>query len=59
MFGYLGDRYNRKVLILLGIAVWISAVLACTFVPQGPVGDRSKVRVRRPVHQLFSTYGVC
>ncbi len=58
MFGYLGDRYNRKLLILIGIAVWITAVLACTFVP-GPAGAKSKVRARRIVHQLLSMYGCC
>ncbi|PAV62409.1 hypothetical protein WR25_05538 [Diploscapter pachys] len=31
--GYLGDRFNRKVIILAGMIVWLAAVVASTFVP--------------------------
>uniref|UniRef100_A0A915PBV9 Major facilitator superfamily (MFS) profile domain-containing protein n=1 Tax=Setaria digitata TaxID=48799 RepID=A0A915PBV9_9BILA len=31
--GFLGDRYNRKWIIIIGIACWILAVLASSFVP--------------------------
>ncbi|XP_032902282.1 protein spinster homolog 1-like [Amblyraja radiata] len=31
-FGYLGDRYNRKILMGIGIIIWSSAVLAGSFV---------------------------
>ncbi|VDN25598.1 unnamed protein product [Gongylonema pulchrum] len=31
--GFLGDRYNRKWIMTVGIAVWIIAVLASSFVP--------------------------
>ncbi|XGW07218.1 hypothetical protein V3C99_017051 [Haemonchus contortus] len=31
--GFLGDRYNRKWIMSVGIAVWVFAVLASTFVP--------------------------
>ncbi|CAJ0574586.1 unnamed protein product, partial [Mesorhabditis spiculigera] len=31
--GYLGDRYNRKWIMVAGILVWVMAVFASTFVP--------------------------
>ncbi|CAL2037781.1 unnamed protein product [Caenorhabditis brenneri] len=31
LFGYLGDRYNRKMLMISGISVWILAVFASSF----------------------------
>ncbi|VIO97963.1 Uncharacterized protein BM_BM11550 [Brugia malayi] len=31
--GFLGDRYNRKWIMVIGIAVWIIAVMASSFVP--------------------------
>ncbi|XP_051891250.1 protein spinster homolog 1-like isoform X2 [Pristis pectinata] len=34
LFGYLGDRYNRKMLMAIGIAIWCSATLAGSFVTQ-------------------------
>ncbi|PAV57268.1 hypothetical protein WR25_04694 isoform A [Diploscapter pachys] len=33
--GYLGDRYNRKLIMVAGVTVWIIAVLASSFVPPG------------------------
>lgn len=35
--GYLGDRYNRKAIMLVGISVWLLAVLGSTFVPGNAV----------------------
>uniref|UniRef100_A0A1I7ULH1 MFS domain-containing protein n=1 Tax=Caenorhabditis tropicalis TaxID=1561998 RepID=A0A1I7ULH1_9PELO len=35
LFGYLGDRYNRKMLMISGIVIWISAVFASSFVKEG------------------------
>ncbi|XP_062887570.1 protein spinster homolog 1-like isoform X1 [Mobula hypostoma] len=34
LFGYLGDRYNRKILMGVGIAIWSTAMLAGSFVTQ-------------------------
>lgn len=34
VFGYLGDRYNRKRLLCLGIALWSAVTLATSFVPR-------------------------
>jgi MFS family permease len=31
--GYLGDRYNRKWIMTVGIFIWSGAVLCSTFVP--------------------------
>uniref|UniRef100_A0AAF5PVR4 Major facilitator superfamily (MFS) profile domain-containing protein n=1 Tax=Wuchereria bancrofti TaxID=6293 RepID=A0AAF5PVR4_WUCBA len=31
--GFLGDRYNRKWIMVIGIAIWIIAVMASSFVP--------------------------
>ncbi|KAI6199377.1 Protein spinster-like protein 1 [Aphelenchoides besseyi] len=31
--GYLGDRHNRKWIMVVGLSVWITAVLASSFVP--------------------------
>ncbi|KFD46005.1 hypothetical protein M513_13122 [Trichuris suis] len=33
IFGYLGDRYSRKVIMICGVLVWSGAVLLSTFVP--------------------------
>ncbi|CAI4227142.1 unnamed protein product [Auanema sp. JU1783] len=30
--GYLGDRFNRKLIILVGVVIWLGAVLGSTFV---------------------------
>ncbi|CAI2348797.1 unnamed protein product [Caenorhabditis sp. 36 PRJEB53466] len=35
LFGYLGDRYNRKLLMITGISIWILAVFASTFCEEG------------------------
>lgn len=32
--GFLGDRYNRKWIMAIGIAIWILAVFASSFVPE-------------------------
>ncbi|XP_043574745.1 protein spinster homolog 3-like [Chiloscyllium plagiosum] len=32
LFGYLGDRYNRKVLMFVGILIWCAVTLAGSFV---------------------------
>uniref|UniRef100_A0A914XNG7 Major facilitator superfamily (MFS) profile domain-containing protein n=1 Tax=Plectus sambesii TaxID=2011161 RepID=A0A914XNG7_9BILA len=32
--GYLGDRYNRKWIMTIGICVWSGAVLSSTFIPK-------------------------
>ncbi|XP_069634069.1 protein spinster homolog 1-like [Haliaeetus albicilla] len=34
VFGYLGDRYDRKRLLCLGIALWSAVTLASSFVPR-------------------------
>uniref|UniRef100_A0A8R1DI30 MFS domain-containing protein n=5 Tax=Caenorhabditis japonica TaxID=281687 RepID=A0A8R1DI30_CAEJA len=34
LFGYLGDRYNRKLLMITGICVWISAVFMSSWCTQ-------------------------
>lgn len=30
--GYLGDRYNRKQIMIMGLTVWVMAVLASSFI---------------------------
>ncbi|KAK0413077.1 hypothetical protein QR680_006585 [Steinernema hermaphroditum] len=32
--GFLGDRYNRKWIMTVGITVWVAAVIASSFVPR-------------------------
>jgi len=32
VFGYLGDRYNRKLLMIAGLIVWIVTSLGSSFV---------------------------
>lgn len=36
IFGFLGDRFSRKLIMLVGILVWSLAVLSSTFVKSGP-----------------------
>ncbi|VDO78433.1 unnamed protein product [Heligmosomoides polygyrus] len=31
--GYLGDRFNRKLIIVVGVTLWLAAVIASSFVP--------------------------
>nr|CDJ92721.1 Major facilitator superfamily MFS-1 domain containing protein [Haemonchus contortus] len=31
--GYLGDRFNRKLIVVVGVTLWLAAVIASTFVP--------------------------
>ena len=33
VFGYLGDRYNRKLIVVIGVAIWSSVTLGSSFVP--------------------------
>ena len=33
VFGYLGDRYSRKWLIILGIFLWSCSIMASSFMP--------------------------
>ena len=33
LFGYLGDRYNRKLLMAVGIFAWSAVTLAGSFIP--------------------------
>lgn len=33
LFGYLGDRYSRKWLMIVGIAAWGTSTLVATFMP--------------------------
>ena len=33
LFGYFGDRYSRKWLIVLGIFMWSSSIMASSFMP--------------------------
>lgn len=32
LFGYLGDRYNRKIVMLVGMFVWSGSTLVASFV---------------------------
>lgn len=32
--GFLGDRYNRKMIMVIGLLIWVSAVLASSFIPR-------------------------
>ncbi|KAF8376066.1 hypothetical protein PRIPAC_82495 [Pristionchus pacificus] len=34
LFGYLGDRYNRKLLIIIGLSIWTASVLGSSFIPK-------------------------
>ena len=50
IFGYLGDRYNRKVIMIFGILVWSGATLGASFVTNPDVSYLvfvSSVRVVR------------
>jgi MFS family permease len=38
IFGYLGDRYSRKSIMIGGIIVWSISVFCCTFVPSNLPG---------------------
>jgi MFS family permease len=31
LFGYLGDRYNRKVILCIGLSIWCFATFAGSF----------------------------
>ena len=31
--GYLGDRFNRKAIMIIGLILWVVAVVASTFIP--------------------------
>ncbi|CAB3406977.1 unnamed protein product [Caenorhabditis bovis] len=31
--GYLGDRFNRKWIMIIGVGIWLMAVIASTFIP--------------------------
>lgn len=47
IFGYLGDRYNRKYLMCVGISFWSGVTLGSSFIPQevwggGGVGGGGK-----------------
>jgi predicted MFS family arabinose efflux permease len=33
--GYLADRFNRKNIMIVGLLIWVSAVLGSTFIPSG------------------------
>lgn len=35
IFGYLGDRYNRKIIMGTGILIWAGTTLATSFVAEG------------------------
>lgn len=35
VFGYLGDRYNRKIIMGTGILIWAGTTLATSFVAEG------------------------
>ena len=37
LFGYLGDRYNRKIILFFGITFWIGSTLAASFINDGEV----------------------
>lgn len=41
VFGYLGDRYNRKYIMCGGIAFWSVVTLASSFTPQQVSGSRT------------------
>ncbi|XP_013413275.1 protein spinster homolog 1 isoform X2 [Lingula anatina] len=38
LFGYLGDRYNRKIIMVAGICFWSGITLASSFVPANMFG---------------------
>ncbi|XP_033112125.1 protein spinster homolog 1-like [Anneissia japonica] len=38
IFGYLGDRYSRKIILLCGIAIWSGTTLGGSFVPSDKYG---------------------
>ncbi|KAM6957180.1 protein spinster homolog 1 [Aplochiton taeniatus] len=41
LFGYLGDRYNRKVIMSVGICFWSVVTLASSYTPKKVSGLRS------------------
>ena len=32
-FGYLGDRFSRKAIMICGISIWSIAVIVASFIP--------------------------
>jgi len=39
IFGYLGDRYNRKILMLVGMIIWSGCTLLSSFISNRSVSD--------------------
>lgn len=39
VFGYLGDRYNRKLIMSVGIAFWSAVTLASSYTPRSVSGQ--------------------
>lgn len=35
IIGYLGDRHNRKAIMIYGMVIWLSAVIGSSIVPDG------------------------
>lgn len=44
LFGYLGDRYNRKYIMIVGLIVWTLTSFCCSFVTES-VGEEQTVVV--------------
>lgn len=34
IFGFLGDRYNRKWIMVGGLITWVAAVVGCSVIPK-------------------------
>ncbi len=56
LFGYFGDRFKRKPIMLIGIAIWVSAAAATTFVP-APEGHSKQVSTLSSFIYQFSFCG--
>lgn len=60
VFGYLGDRYNRKYLMCGGIAFWSLVTLGSSFIPRevGPVLVPSSGPSSLPHQSLLLLLGI-
>ncbi|KAL6728595.1 hypothetical protein Aduo_010354 [Ancylostoma duodenale] len=56
--GYLGDRYNRKMIMIVGLAIWITAVTLSTFIGREVCVILVFFKVFDPIHQELIYYSL-
>lgn len=55
LFGYLGDRYNRKYIMIVGLIMWTLTSFCCSFVTESVREEHTVVVLRL----YFSEYIRC